>query len=301
MSILLFGEIVWDDITENGGSGKPERLGGAPMNVAAHCARLGVPAQMCSALDQDALGKMALEQVCALGVGTDLVNIVSQETCLIKVSFGENGEPSYHIPEDVSWDHISIDAGQLERVRDCSCLYYGTLATRSPESRRTLEDLLGHGHFSRVYCDVNMRQPFYNAETIEFSLRSCHIAKLNIDELLEIGGPFSLDADKLERQMRRIADHFEISQLIVTLGENGAAYLDSGIFGQVPGIPVQVSDTVGAGDGFSAGAIACLERGLSLKEACAYGNRLGAFIAEQTGSIPDYSRKEFENWRRKNV
>ena len=101
--------------------------------------------------------------------------------------------------------------------------------------------------------------------------------------------------------MRRIADHFEISQLIVTLGENGAAYLDSGIFGQVPGIPVQVSDTVGAGDGFSAGAIACLERGLSLKEACAYGNRLGAFIAEQTGSIPDYSRKEFENWRRKNV
>ena len=107
MSILLFGEIVWDDITENGGSGKPERLGGAPMNVAAHCARLGVPAQMCSALDQDALGKMALEQVCALGVGTDLVNIVSQETCLIKVSFGENGEPSYHIPEDVSWDHIT--------------------------------------------------------------------------------------------------------------------------------------------------------------------------------------------------
>lgn len=299
MSILLFGEIVWDDITENGGSGKPEHLGGAPLNVAAHCVKLGTRAEMCSALGNDDLGRRALEQVRGLGVGTDLIDRTSQETGLIQVCFSEDGEPSYQIPREASWDYITLDEGKLELAESCSCLYYGTLGIRGEESRRTLQRIISNGRFRRIFCDINLRPPFYDAGIIEFCLINCDTAKLNRDELWEIGRLFGEETGSLERQMEWTAERFDIPRLIVTLGDRGAAYLEAGAIGQVPGLSVEVSDTVGAGDGFAAGLLVCLEQGASLEEACAFGNSLGAFVAGKTGSIPEYTREEFEDWREK--
>lgn len=301
MSILLFGEIVWDDITERGGSGKPEHLGGAPLNVAAHCVKLGTRAEMCSGLGDDTLGRSALAQVRDLGVGTSLVGWTDKETCLIQVRFNAAGEPSYQIPQEVSWDHITLDDSKCELVKNCSCLYYGTLAMRSKESRMTLERIISVGRFERIFCDINLRQPFYDASTIESCLKICDTAKMNQHELWEIGRIFSYKANDLEAQMRWTLERFALKQLVVTLGEQGAACLDAEDFGYVPGLSVQVSDTVGAGDGFSAGLLVCLERGFPLEKACALGNKLGAFVAGKTGSIPDYTKKEFEDWREYNV
>lgn len=297
MGILMFGEVVWDDITEKGGSGKPEHLGGAPLNVAVHSARLGVPSAVCSSLGRDPLGDQTVEALQGLPVDAQLVTRNRWETCLIKVQFGEDGEPVYHIPEDVSWDHITVPDSGWERVNEYSCLYYGSLALRNNESRNTAKRLLERGSFSHVFCDVNLRPPFYTVETLDFCLQNCDIAKLNEQELLIISQVFSVQGNSLEEAMRGMMAHFHLERLVVTLGSSGCAYLDGPDFGLVPGLQVCVKDPVGAGDGFCAGLLAGLEQGTSLKEACVFGNQLGAFIATQVSSIPVYTKTEFDEWR----
>ena len=297
MSILIFGEIVWDDITPHGGSGKPEHIGGAPLNVAAHCAKFGLPVDICSALGRDELGERALANTKKMGIGTHLICRTPEPTCLIKVTFGSDGEPCYHIPMDVSWDHIKLSPEQRHSVGDSSCFYFGTLALRSSQSRYTVEQIVHTVHFNRVLCDLNLREPFYTGETIRFCLQNSTIAKLNAEELCIVSKLFRLEGKTLEERMRCVIRFFSLSQLVVTLGSQGAAYLDGETFGQVPGIPIRVADPVGAGDGFSAGLLISLEAGTSLHDACVLGNQLGAFIAGQTSSIPPYSRATFEHWR----
>ena len=106
--ILLFGEIVWDDIVPGGGSGKPENIGGASFNAAVHCRRLGMESAMISALGEDKLGEKTFEFVRESGVDTAYIARSQLPTCLITVAFNEKGEPAYTIPPDVSWDDIVL-------------------------------------------------------------------------------------------------------------------------------------------------------------------------------------------------
>lgn len=93
MGILMFGEVVWDDITPRGGSGKPEHLGGAPLNVAANCVKLGIQSGVCSALGRDTWGDAALQGVEMLEVDSRLIVRNERDTCLIQVRFDKQGEP----------------------------------------------------------------------------------------------------------------------------------------------------------------------------------------------------------------
>lgn len=220
-----------------------------------------------------------------------------RDTCLIQVRLDKQGEPYYIIPENVSWDFIKVPLPKWELVKKYSSLYYGTLALRSRESRETLQQILQQGKFAHVLCDVNLRPPFYSAETVEFCLQHCDRAKLNEEELDKVCALFSLEGQSLKDKMRAVMVRFSLEALIVTLGKNGAAYLDQAGFGISPGIPTSVKDPVGAGDGFCAGLLVSLERGCSLEEACGLGNQLGAYIASKTSSIPFYTQEEFLSWR----
>jgi 2-dehydro-3-deoxygluconokinase len=73
-------------------------------------------------------------------------------------------------------------------------------------------------------------------------------------------------------------------QVVVKLGPEGAYAAGDGWRGVVPGIPVrEVVDTVGAGDGFAVGVISGLLDGLSLREAAARGNAIGARVVRFRG------------------
>ena len=118
-----------------------------------------------------------------------------RDTCLIQVRFDKQGEPYYIIPENVSWDFIKVPLPKWELVKKYSSLYYGTLALRSRESRETLQQILQQGKFAHVLCDVNLRPPFYSAETVEFCLQHCDRAKLNEEELDMIRSILSMEAE----------------------------------------------------------------------------------------------------------
>ena len=61
-----------------------------------------------------------------------------------------------------------------------------------------------------------------------------------------------------------------------------------------PGRPVQVVDTVGAGDAFTAGLLCAVLEGKDLGEAAAFANRLAGQVAAAPGGTPKVDRKEIE-------
>lgn len=297
--ILLFGEIVWDDIIPGGGSGKPENIGGASFNAAVHCRHLGMESGMISALGNDVLGEKTYDFVRESGVDTTYITRSQLPTCLITVTFNEKGEPAYTIPPDVSWDDVALNEEQLTRMEKESfdAFYFGTLHQRSRKSRDTLHKILSHIKCGNIYCDVNLRPPFYTAEILDKSLWVSNIVKMNDQEIVEIVKlTLHREEHKLEEAMRLVLEHYRLKILLVTCGEKGAIWMTPEAAGFTPGVEVEVMDTVGAGDAFSAGFLHALCLGKGVEEACREGNRMGAFIASKKSSVPPYSREELGAW-----
>lgn len=294
MSVLCFGEIVWDDIGHEESRESVKNIGGAPLNVAVHCHRLGMKAGVISAIGCDDLGKQALSVVRRLGVDICHVAVVEQQTCLIQVAFSAGNEPYYQISDNVSWDYINVTSEQVREIQreGWDCLYFGTLHQRSQVSKDSIHRLVKEGGFREVFLDVNLREPFYNRETLHWSLTHCDTAKMNLEEAHIIGKLFGMPTENDSRLATRLRKSFGIQKLIVTCGKDGARYYTDGCDGAVQSPVIQVADTVGAGDAFSAGLMTRLQNGDSLQAACKFANHIGALIASKQGSIPDYSPDE---------
>jgi len=292
MKALGFGAIVWDDIPPS------KHLGGAVLNVLGHLCKLGATAEMISALGTDPLGEETIREVARTSVGLRWTHRVGVPTCLVRVSFDENRQPSYHL-DDVSWDHVQLVDEDIAAIRaeQFDVVWYGPLDQRAERSRRSLQKLLAGGGAKRTFCDVNLRPPFYSAEVIEYSLRQADIAKINLDEAKEICAMFQLRADGVESQACCLRERFGIGQLLLTAGEEGAYYASEGEVGFCPAYRVPVSDPVGAGDAFSAGLLHRLGQGDSLANACDFACRLGALIASKPSALPEYHLEELDALR----
>jgi sugar/nucleoside kinase (ribokinase family) len=70
----------------------------------------------------------------------------------------------------------------------------------------------------------------------------------------------------------------------VTLGGRGATAVQGMEEVRVPGWKVDVVDTIGSGDAFSAAFVTCGLRGKSLEDCCTFGNALGALAARTKGA-----------------
>jgi fructokinase len=77
----------------------------------------------------------------------------------------------------------------------------------------------------------------------------------------------------------------------MTRGERGALVQTATEQVEVPGVPVTVVDTIGAGDAFTAGVLAAVLEGRRLGEAVALANRLAARVAAAAGGTPRIDRE----------
>ena len=285
MRSLSFGEILWDII-----DGKAY-IGGAPFNLAAHLAKLGVSSYIVSAVGGDELGRAALERADELGVATAfLTRIPTLPTGTVDVLLSPEGQPTYTIHENTAWDAIALDGDDLAAVAasewDAFC--FGTLAQRSERNRSTLSELVHASRAKNVVYDVNLRQRYYEKSWIEQSLEWATILKLNAEEAEVIAAMLFgkvLDTDEF---CDRVGRSFEIPIVCVTQGAEGAAVWSRGSTAWVPGVSVEVQDTVGAGDSFTAAFLAALDGGKSVAEAAKLACRVGAWVASCRSAVPDY-------------
>lgn len=290
-----FGEMLWDCLPT------ARHAGGAPFNVAAHLAQLGAPASLISAVGQDALGDEILQLAQSKGIGTQCVGRARAglATGTVQVTLDANSNASYEIVEPVAWDEITLSADAVQAVRQSQALVFGSLAVRSPHNLAQLHRLLDLSGPMRL-LDVNLRPPFADPARVLDIAQHADVIKLNEDELgllanwvesegreqsgVAAGTPPSMEA--LAADCATLARATNTARLCVTRGAQGAVLWDKGHVAQAAAPPVQVRDTIGAGDAFMAGLVVGLTRKWETARVLEAACRLGAYVAGQNGAAP---------------
>lgn len=282
MKVLSFGEIVFDQI------GDSAHLGGAPLNFAAHTQALGAESFMLSALGTDDLATKALLQLQIWGINTSKVQQFDQyESGKVLVQL-QDGQASYEILSPAAYDFIPFDAQWAKEHRsDFELFYFGTLAQRNAQSQKALFDYLGHMQFKEVFFDCNLRQSFYSKEILQKSLQAATLFKLN-DEELKILSLLLYNQEQSEQDfcLALIRD-YDLKVVILTAGARGAYVAQAKEWFFAPAIAVEVEDTVGAGDAFSAAFCRNFLNGKDALSSLKAANQLGAFVASKRAAVPE--------------
>ncbi len=290
MKLLSFGEILWDVV------GDTRHLGGAPFNLAVHASRCGLEVGIISSLGNDALGHEAHDIVSRYPVDTRFLQQDSHPTGRVDVTVSSEGQPSYTIHEEVAFDYIDLSSTHLDVVveQGVDLFCYGTLAQRGAVSRSSLQRLLPRlqAAHTRLFCDVNLRQSYYNRSTLEFSIQACDILKLNDEEVPVLAAEFCRSEPGTHRDFcHALARQMNIDVILLTLGEAGAEIYAAGDYQTIPGSVVEVVDTIGAGDAFSAAYLSATLKGCDPVAAVTLANQVGAYVASRAGALPDYDEE----------
>lgn len=285
-TITCFGEILWDVLPTS------KQPGGAPMNVAADLRNFGLNAQLISRVGNDELGHELLDFLEQKGIPTALVQVGETHlTGVAKANISNTNEVTYKIVHPVAWDYIQLEPNLVEVVQQSDLFVYGSLAARSPQTHSTLLALLAVA--PRKVFDVNIRAPHYDRETVEELLHQADLAKLNEHELVELSGWYGFEPD-LRQAMQQLRERYTLDALCVTLGEKGAAYLDSTGFVQQAGYPVEVADTIGSGDAFLAGFLYKMLQGEPPQKTLEFACATGAYVATQPGATPSFTEASIQ-------
>ena len=283
MKILSFGEIIWDAYPDK------RHIGGAPLNFAAHMSKQGADAYLVSAVGDDLLGKEALEELDRFGIKNDFVSVKNgKPTGKCTVSLDSDGIPVFNLDKTSAYDEIEVS----DKLLLCSfdAIAFGTLAIRNKKSRHALCEILSGGIANTVYCDINLRSPFYDSETVEFALESCHILKVSDTELDYIRSNVLLsEATDWEHLLTKLCERYKNLQIVLlTCGERGAyAYRSFN-----PKIyyrraeRVRVVSTVGAGDSFGAAFLSEYLSGKSIDDCLDKAIRVSAQVVSREEAVP---------------
>ncbi len=283
-TVALFGEVLADVF--------PDRsvLGGAPFNVARHLKAFGLNPVLITRTGNDALRTELLETMAACGMET--VGVQCDQiypTGQVKVHF-EGGTHRFEILPEQAYDHIHASVARKVALSiHPELIYFGTLAQRHAASRSALKMLLNHSSVP-TFFDVNLRAPWYEAQIFRRSLRQADTVKVNHEELALLAELFALPGDTLAGHARAFMQTFEIGQVLVTCGPEGAWLIkrDGTEVSMTPnGATITVVDTVGAGDGFSAVFMLGHLQGWPVDVSLARAHAFAAAICTIRGAIPD--------------
>ena len=284
IDLLSFGEMLWDVIED------VPHLGGAPLNLAAHAKICGLNTAIVSAVGNDDLGRAALQRADDIGIETSWIvsdSVHPTGTVSVKLT---NTLPEYIIHEGVAWDNITVSTLNLEQIVAAAprAICFGTLAQRSATSRNTLNQLLDALPSALVFYDVNLRQNFWTPEIITSSLRKTTWLKLNDDEAELLNRVLFLSEKGFGDFADNLFDRFPVQVILITCGPHGCIVFERDAQSAiVPGVRVDATDTVGAGDAFSAAFLAALLKGKNARAAAEEGNERGALVATKPGAIPE--------------
>ncbi|HEX8000380.1 MAG TPA: carbohydrate kinase [Pyrinomonadaceae bacterium] len=289
-TIAGLGELIWDILPEG------RQLGGAPTNFAYISHALGNQSIVASRIGTDELGREALARLQRMGISTNYLQLDEQHpTGTVRVRIDEGGEALFAVNENSAWDYLEWTAGWKELAPRIDAVCFGTLGQRKPQARETITSFIKHTRADalRIF-DVNLRHSFFTAEMLRDSLLLATIVKLNSEELSTIARMLKLNEDDEEALGRRILALFELELVAITRGGNGSLLLTNAETVNHPGLKVQVKDTIGAGDAFTATLAHYHLRRSPLRTINEAANRMGAWIATQAGATPEISPQFLE-------
>ena len=274
--------------------------GGSPCNVAIGLARLGKPTAFIGKLSNDPFGDILREHLTKNGVDLRWVVRGSEPTALAFVIPSADGGHDFVFYGDNTAEQSLTDTDIPAALPDdVTALHFGSYSLMLGSSARAYETLMRRESGSRVISlDPNVRPALFPnraiyRERIERLLRYATLVKASAEDLAWLY-PDENGEDIATRWL-----DIGPALVVVTLGENGAIGLSGDAAVRVPGLSVEVADTVGAGDAFMSALLAWLYDGgllerdalatldeKTLTGALAYANRAAAIACTRTGANP---------------
>lgn len=291
--IVVVGSINRDIVVSTGrmpvlgetiqGEGIEYLSGGKGANQAVGVARLGAESVLVGAVGDDFFGQGTLHELEQIGVSTQCIETIAGtptgvaniyrtlgDNCIVIIP-GANGMCT---PELVGRYEHEIEQADI-------------LLTQLEVPVETVYHALSLAKQSGVTTVLN---PAPAQELPEALLQLVDYITPNETEFAALSG-YSLDTEaELEKAMLEWKNRYNI-QVIVTLGEKGCAYLQSGRMERIPGLKVEVADTTGAGDCFNGALSFGLAQGWELERCLRFAVRASALSVTKFGAqegMPTY-------------
>ncbi len=280
--VVGMGEALWDVLPEG------KKIGGAPANFAYHVSQFGLPSCVVSAVGDDPLGMEIIQNFTLKGLNFE-IDTVPYPTGTVQVEIDQAGVPQYEIKENVAWDNIPYTPNLEQLAKNTKAVCFGSLAQRNVVSRKTINqflDAIPQENDPLIVFDVNLRQGFYNKEILCNSMERCNILKINDEELVTVSRMFGYPGIDLQDKCWILLGKYNLKMLILTCGINGSYVFTPGNISFQPTPQVDVADTVGAGDSFTAAFIANILKGKSVAEAHNRAVQTSAYVCTQKGAMP---------------
>jgi fructokinase len=244
--IALLGEVLVDLILSENFT-ITSVPGGSIYNTASSLAKLGAEAGFFSQVGNDFWGKYLLSEMEKNGIDfTGVVKSDISKTPLAFAAVDDKGNANYDFYKSKFYDRISIsNPGEI------GIFHYGSYFSVLPENQRIIKYFTGALKNSIISYDPNYRNKFSTlTKKVINNFKCADIIKASFEDLTNLFGVKSLEAafECLEK--------YKPILIIITLGEEGAAAKIAGRnYIKSDGVIVNVADTIGAGDNFSAGYI----------------------------------------------
>ena len=283
--VVGLGELIWDLLPEG------KQLGGAPTNFAYISRLLGNETAVASRVGADEPGHEALRRLERMGISTRYLQVDGQHpTGTVRVRIDEHGEARFEVNEGSAWDYLELTVEWEELASMADAICFGTLGQRRSQARQSILGFLKLTRASAVRVfDVNLRHSFFTPEMLIESLKLATIVKLSSEELAMVGHMLELNEDGEEALSRRLRAEFDLSLVAITRGANGSLLVTDSDAISHPGVRVEVVDTIGAGDAFTATLVHYYLRRASLTTISEAANRMGSWITTKAGATPEAS------------
>ncbi|QFT75124.1 carbohydrate kinase [Ruegeria sp. THAF33] len=306
--ILCCGEALIDMISEptaSGALGFVPHTGGAVLNTAVAMGRLGVPVGMLTGLSSDMFGQQLIDALKASHVDTTHVITSDRPTTLAFVQLSD-GHASYSFVDENTAGRMLLPEDMPDQLPAVSALYLGGISLACEPCADAYAALLDrHGSNRAVMLDPNIRPDFIKDQTRFRTRLNRMISRADIVKVSDEDLDWIIPGAESESAKASVLLQAGPSVVIVTRGSDGAhGYLADGSEVSVPVKPVEVVDTIGAGDTFNAGVLTELSRaghltksglrGLtveSLQAAMELGADVAAVTVSRAGAEPPWSHE----------
>jgi fructokinase len=259
--VLVFGESLIDVFAAGEtatGLALDGRVGGSPFNVAVGLARLGQPVGFASGISTDRFGERLVQALAEEGVDLAFVQRPAAPTTLSVVTADARGVPTYAFHGEHGADR-QLDPRPLADLPDAvRVLQFGSYAVVVEPVAGTIRQVVEREHARRlVTYDPNVRlnvEPSLPRwrEAVDWMARRAHLLKISEEDAALL-----YPGEGLESLAQRWLAQ-GVALVVVTRGGDGALAWTARAQAQAPAVPVQLVDTVGAGDSFQAALITWL-------------------------------------------
>jgi fructokinase len=252
---VVVGEALVDLVGQRGGRTLAVHPGGSPANVALGLGRLGVPVTLMTRLGRDSFGEMVRQHLEASGVRVEGGPAEGTDTSLA-IAMLAAGVASYDF-------RITWDVGDFPpRPVEARCLHTGSLATALVPGRDRVIDLVQREHERRrvtISYDPNARpallgEPERARPDIERLVTLSDVVKVSDEDLAW------LYPGRNDEEIAREWLESGPALVVVTRGGAGVYALSANVELRRGAVPIDLVDTVGAGDSFTSGLLDGLQR-----------------------------------------